>query len=527
MRQVRRKTVDTAAREYLLKAKNEGLQLSWNKYEAMLPQDGFSQLGLSCHECLQGPCRLNPFRPEETSTVCGLGKEELSLGWLTRQAGKNNNLVVAAFNMLTELKKKVQTEDIELNLLQAKGAKWSIGGEEASILVSGLFHKYYELTYSHVQGGQDRLCHLLALGAQQINLLAFNADLAEVLYGKSESNSRLVGLALLKEKAVNVCLEGTTPSVQAKALELMNELEEEAIQRGAIDGINVVLAGDFSSNFAFDTVSNEGTVEFAILTGLVDLYFVGDSLGRGRIPAKSYHTVVASGDITQEELKELFLQGIAAYAKRDRAKIKVSDQVEKATVVNNLAPLKIKRLLDEDLISGIYVFGGGSNLKLTEDEAGLEIVRSLSHKNALCLAYGNTAVSLAKYGCLDPEDTGNRVLAAALDVEEAPFVYSVGGESDAGQVLEILRVTGTEKAVAVFPELTSARDLQMSLALAEMGVKVFTGVQLPVAGSDEVAEMISRVIEYCAPKELADKIMGFFEGPSPSVEVAEDTLAQG
>jgi|SRR5680860_157678 len=512
MRQVRRKTVDTAAKGYLLKAKNEGLQLSWNKYEGMLPQDGFSQLGLSCHECLQGPCRLNPFRPEESSTVCGLGKDELALAWLTRQAGENRELVASGSLMLAELKHSASSGEVERDLLQSKAAKWSVSGESLSDLVAGLSLKFAELAYPQTQRKMSRTSYLKSLGSQQITLVAFNADLAELLYGQCKSLPRLVGLAVLKEKAVNICLDGTNHSLQASALELSNELEEEAIQRGASDGLNIVLTGDFSTNFTFNTACNEGTTELAILTGLVDLYLIGDGLGRGRIPAEGYHTVVAAAVSTKEDLREVFLQGIAAYAQRDLRKVKVASQAEKVTGVYNLDPQKIKELLDQGLVKGICVIAGGSNLKLTEDQASLDIAKTLSHENILCLTYGNSAVTLAKYGYLNPENPGNSVLAAALNVEGAPLFYSVGGESDAGKILEILRVAGGNKAVAVFPELTIARDLQMALAIAQTGAKVYTGVQLPVAGSVNISEEIDKVIEYCGPKELTETVAKCFEG---------------
>jgi len=501
MRQVRKKTMDTAARDYLLKAKNEGVQLSWNKYEAMLPQDGFSQLGLSCHECLQGPCRLNPFRSEETSTVCGLGKDELALGWLTRQTSENHDLVVSSMQMLELLRHKASASEVAIDLLQLKAVKWSVSGEGVGDLVVGLSLKFLELAYPQVQRKPCHMSYLKGLGSQQINLVDFNSDLAELLYGRCESRSRLVGLAVLKEKAVNICLDGASPSLHASALELMEELEQEAIQRGASDGLNIVLVGDFSTNFTFNTVCNQRTIEFAILTGLVDLYLIGESLGSGRIPAESYHTVIASAVSTKEELREVFLQGIAAYAGRDLTKVKVSNQVESALVVDNIDPQWIKKLLDQGVIKGICIICGSSNLKLTEDQASLDLAQTLIPKKILCLTYGNSAVTLAKYGYLNLENP-----------ENVPLIYSVGGESDAGMILEILGVAGGEKAIAVFPELTSARDLQMALAIAHTGAKVFTGVQLPVAGSAKISEEIDKVIEYRGAKELVETVVKCFEG---------------
>ncbi|SHI56760.1 hypothetical protein [Desulfosporosinus lacus] len=510
MRQVRRKTMDTAARDYLFKAKNEGLQLSWNKYEGMLPQDGFSQIGLSCYECLQGPCRLNPFRPEENSTVCGLGNDELVLLWLTRQAGENRELVAAGSQMLAELKSKVSVGEVALDLLQLKATKWSVNGTDLGDLVMGLSLKFAELTYHRAQSKTCNINDLMTLGTQQINLAGFNADLAEVLYGKYSSQSRLVGLGVIKEKAVNICLDGVSPLMLAKAFELRNELEGEAIQLGASDGLNIVLAGDFSSNFGFNTSCNQGTVEFAVLTGLVDLYLIGDGLGKGRIPAASYHTVVASAVSTKEALKEVFMQGIAAYSQRNLKKVKVSNQVEKAEGVSDINPLGIKSLLGQGLIKGICVIGGGSNLKLTEDLGNLDLARKLSFQKVLCLTYGNSAVTLAKYGCLNSERLENKVLADELEGEATPLICSVGGEGDAAKLIEVLGAVGVEKVVAVFPELTSARDLQMALALAQTGAKVFTGVQLPVAGSVKISEEIGKVIEYSEPKDLADTVAKCF-----------------
>ncbi len=77
MAQIRRKTIDPAARKYLTFARQQGIDLSWNHYERMLPQDGFGRLGLTCSACALGPCRLNPFSDQEEYTVCGLSSADL------------------------------------------------------------------------------------------------------------------------------------------------------------------------------------------------------------------------------------------------------------------------------------------------------------------------------------------------------------------------------------------------------------------------------------------------------------------
>ncbi|MGE4354562.1 MAG: hypothetical protein AB7D36_10825 [Oscillospiraceae bacterium] len=77
MAKIRRKTIAPAAGEYLKYAREQGIDLSWNNYERMLPQDGFARLGLSCTDCLMGPCRISPFARDEAKTVCGMDAGDL------------------------------------------------------------------------------------------------------------------------------------------------------------------------------------------------------------------------------------------------------------------------------------------------------------------------------------------------------------------------------------------------------------------------------------------------------------------
>lgn len=87
MATIRRKTIEKNAAEFLSYARVCGVDLSWNNYERMLPQDGFARLGLSCSDCLMGPCRINPFDRNECKTVCGLDKNDLAYRSLMRLIG--------------------------------------------------------------------------------------------------------------------------------------------------------------------------------------------------------------------------------------------------------------------------------------------------------------------------------------------------------------------------------------------------------------------------------------------------------
>ncbi len=53
------------------KARREGVETVWERAQAQEPQCGFCSLGLSCRNCVMGPCRLDPFGEGPQRGVCG------------------------------------------------------------------------------------------------------------------------------------------------------------------------------------------------------------------------------------------------------------------------------------------------------------------------------------------------------------------------------------------------------------------------------------------------------------------------
>lgn len=458
MRQVRRKTADPAARPYLLKAKKEGITLSWNRFESMLPQDGFGRLGLACFDCLLGPCRINPFSRMEERTICGLDREELVLKGLYRFLSKHGELSETVKGM---------------TFLEAEEA------QKEAAAVSENEMKNFKRTQSLLNLAQRQAARLKAVSEDQ-----------RAAKGKREV-AKEVGLGALKVDYVNICLEGVSSEVLDKAEGFVKELQEEAVSRGA-KGFNVVLAGDLSPYYSFNTVSNQGGVEIALLTGLVDLYAVGKGgLGLGRNVASAYSTVLVDASEGKDEVKDWFIQAAVAYTKRETSKILASDQLQSAQVGVEFDLANLKAHLDQGTYKGICVLGGGSSVKVTEDELLRESAEKLATEGVLCLTYGNAGATLGKYGLLDGSST----------------VSCLGSENDVAEVFDFVQAVGADKVVALFPELSSARDLQIALNLGISGVAVLTSIKLPVDGSKGVAEELGRLIEYVEPKEIAAKAL--------------------
>ena len=63
-----------------------GVETTWDRFEALQPMCGFGQLGLCCTICNLGPCRIDPFGPEDQSGVCGATAATIAARNLARKA---------------------------------------------------------------------------------------------------------------------------------------------------------------------------------------------------------------------------------------------------------------------------------------------------------------------------------------------------------------------------------------------------------------------------------------------------------
>src|SRR5512136_2956411 len=81
---IQKKTADSAIEAFLPKASDREISLVWDRFEGQLPECGFCESGLSCRDCLQGPCISHPFRNSNKLGVCGKDKDVLASQTLLR-----------------------------------------------------------------------------------------------------------------------------------------------------------------------------------------------------------------------------------------------------------------------------------------------------------------------------------------------------------------------------------------------------------------------------------------------------------
>lgn len=64
-------SVVTETQLMLQKAAHDQVETVWDRYRAQQPHCGFCEMGLSCHICIMGPCRIDPFGEGPQKGVCG------------------------------------------------------------------------------------------------------------------------------------------------------------------------------------------------------------------------------------------------------------------------------------------------------------------------------------------------------------------------------------------------------------------------------------------------------------------------
>src|SRR4030042_3109368 len=106
---IQKKTADASIEHFLSKAAESEIPLVWDRYEGQLPECGFCETGLSCRDCLQGPCISHPFRDSNKVGVCGKDRDLLASQSLLRLVLKGT---LTFLDQLSDFAKGVEVKKI-------------------------------------------------------------------------------------------------------------------------------------------------------------------------------------------------------------------------------------------------------------------------------------------------------------------------------------------------------------------------------------------------------------------------------
>jgi len=526
---IQKKTADSAVEHFLAKAADRGTKLAWDRFEGQLPECGFCEAGLSCRDCLQGPCISHPFRDANKLGVCGKDRDVLAVQTLLKTVVKGT---MASLDQVSDFVEGVASGAIKpKNAAEAKRTIASLeallkdGGaalkkafppalvaawEEAGIYPQGLAKdliKASQKAEGGVAGVEETLlwaCRAALLGAFAQKL---QGALKKAAFGAAAPAEVDVNMGVLKKDVANIVLYGRfSPALKAQIA-------------AAAAGKNVAVAGvctdPLLSPHTFAPVTSYGSQELPLMTGAVDLIVTGDQFVNPSLAALAaeYQTAVVAtetlkGNNAAAFAGEIVDKALNAFEFRRSIARDIPAAKETALLGLSAADIDVKKIaaaLNGGKIKGIAILAGTNNVKFTQDLPFVTLAQEFLKDGVLCLSEGDAGVSLAKYGFLNPRQVekhcGKGVAALLKDAgKDLPAVLDLG-LSENGALMEFLlalaAAAGKEirelPVLACFAEANRSAEAAEALALVAMGVSTFFWPCLPVTGSARTMEALAKL----------------------------------
>lgn len=326
------RSVDPATQKMLERAEKLDLETAWDRYEKMLPQCGFGELGLCCRICNMGPCRISPFEDAGPKKgVCGATADiivarnlirmiaggaaahsdhgrDLAHTLLLTAKGKSGGYKIKDETKLAALAKEygIKTkgrtkEEIALDLAESAYAEF--GKQEGFVRFSrrapekrvalwkkagidprGIDREIVEIMHRTHIGVDNDPVNLILQGlkasvADGWGGSAIATEISDVLFGTPVPVRSQANLGVLKHDEVNIIAHGHEPvlSEMIVAAALDPKLVEQAKASGA-KGINVVgmccTGNEICMRHGIPIAGNFLQQELAVITGAVEAMIV-------------------------------------------------------------------------------------------------------------------------------------------------------------------------------------------------------------------------------------------------------------
>jgi hypothetical protein len=482
MNRIHRKSAIPQSTEIILSAHERGEGLLWERYEQQLPLCAFTNNGLNCRKCLNGPCRVNPFGDEPRRGVCGADRDQVVM----------ENLFHTTMEGVLETARSL-----------------------SSMKAGGSFPEIPDITSDLPSETQKRLSNLSLLPVRkhqifeiQNSYFSHKGYLSETLMGLTRLG--LIHYGLLKEGetylsrlpqngesfhpgGVNLLLAGQG------SLGLLQSLRNHADRR--TDGRNVnIFVQEGNVTPLANGFADHGTPELALAMNLDALIITPNaSLPALEGLAKRFDIPI----ILMEEGKSL-----------DQISIQAIEQaVTHARNGSNMTPSKmvpamgqrtqhlfergreVRGALERGQLKGVVVILGEANVKQTFFERTLTLIKNCLAERCLVLV-GDELGAHGEFlnGELSKVMT-NDFLSRA---DSLPPLAYFGPGYEIPKVVTFLRDLthgkgfDTLPAVIAFPEFYRASSWAKAVSFLSMGFAVQIGTHLPFWGSPSLTEVLTK-----------------------------------
>jgi carbon-monoxide dehydrogenase catalytic subunit len=345
--------VSADAQAMIARARAEGIETVWDRLRAQEPQCGYCQLGLSCRNCVMGPCRIDPFGEGPQKGVCGANADVIVARNLGRTiaAGASAHSdhgrdILEVFAATAEGKTtgyeirdetKLQALAVELGVTVDGRDKHAIAHDVAEAMLEdfgtrkaslsmlgrvpeprlGLWQKL-GVTPRGIDRENVEMLHRTHMGVDNdyVNTLLHGlraslsdgwggsliaTELSDVMFGTPKPLVSRANLGVLREDSVNIALHGHNPLLSDVIVQAAQDpaLVAMARERGAA-GINLVglccTGNELQMRRGVPMAGNHLIQELILVTGLLDAMVVDYQCIMPSLTdvAKCFHTAVIS-----------------------------------------------------------------------------------------------------------------------------------------------------------------------------------------------------------------------------------------
>lgn len=443
MKEVRKKSADTAVNQMIVKAYRQQVALTWDRAEAMQPQCGFGRLAICCTDCFEGPCRVNPFAAEGQRTTCGRDQAALLASYFLK---KTVDGTAALVKLAAEFGGHIDNKTWQ-----------KVAVSDDSMFTAGYNKRLQEL-------GQVAVYALLNIAKNKV-----------AVYGQTQPDVSAANMGVLSAERANIVLHGHVPPLIVQSL--MTAAGAAGVQVTAICG------SELSGALSIPVLTNYDSQETPLLTGAVDLLVTGSQCVMPAMVALADRLgvpVIAAADIKQADAA--VSTAVAAFKRRSGKTVDIPAATEEVyagyTTGNSKALFEaVAKAHRRGALKGLVYLGGCGNMAKTQDAEVVKTAVDLIDSGYLLVTAGCTGTALAKAGLCRPDYAGAAGVQAALGAD-VPAVFNLGSCHDAGELVAIAKIVSAYgvPVIAVLPELAHNKTLATAVGFASLGIVTFVGM---------------------------------------------------
>ncbi len=405
-------TVTEDGRALLKKADNDQVETVWDRHQAQQPHCGYCETGLSCRNCIMGPCRVDPFGEGPQQGVCGADADII--------VARNLARMIAA-GAASHSDHGRDLVEVLLKVAEGKAAGYSIkdpaklhsvaaeyglavDGKDDLTLAGELAHAMQEdygtrkssvtllarapekrraiwekvgMTPRGIDRETSEAMHRTHMGVDNdwVSILVHamrNAlsdgwggsmiatEVSDILFGIPQPNKSTANIGVLQDDKVNIVVHGHNPVVSETVVAACNapELLKLAEEKGA-SGINLVgvccTGNELMMRHGLPMAGNHLMTELVLVTGAVEMMIVDYQCIMPSISqtAACYHTKMIS---TSEKAK---FPGMEHHEFTPENAYQKAEGLVKAAVENfsrrNQNRVAIPAVQPQEVVSGLSV----------------------------------------------------------------------------------------------------------------------------------------------------------------------------